>query len=617
MSRYARSRRIGNVAGRGGAAGCALAVAALACPALATDIIGIMPAALDQPRINATVRYPASADPLYADIYGSQAFNIQAFFDTGASGVLISKNTAGMLGTLQNPGVNRLTYNGQNVYFEDVGVAGADRFGVSVNLSISVAPYTPATEEQVAVAEEQLSYNVSTSQPPFSGVDLSYYNHSFTPVRAQVGGIDSTDPTDPNDNPTTSFSDDLDVFGMPLMKGKVVVMNPRPVENFISGNIENGVTMNTHVYDPGTPFRKQSLLTDPGIPNTARSVKLSYASFKDFTRTGTAETPTGPLTPIPPGAVDQYMPTLEHNPFIGPNPVSPAGDTTPPIKIAFNNRSTTGSFLLDTGAAASMISTQLAANLAVRYVPGTEGTDDPRLETFDPANPSAPGTPIAADNQFALSIGGIGGTKKVAGFFLSSLLVRTQQGSVANDADPMHFRFMEAPVLVTDISTQNPTTGQTLTLDGIFGMNLLVASVYVSEQPGNPFPALGAITPGAFDWAVFDEPNGLLKLQPRIPGDANGDSVVDFADLLVVAQMYDGQGAGYEQGDFNGDGMVDFADLLAIVQRYDRTDLLPGDVIDLPHYDLALGAATVPEPAGPALLAAVAAAALVRRRRRR
>src|SRR5687767_2580726 len=80
-------------------AAASIAAAALAAlspgSARGTDIIGVQPAALDQPRVNAVIRYPTSADPLYADLGdGSRSFNVQAYFDTGASGVLLSNNTA-------------------------------------------------------------------------------------------------------------------------------------------------------------------------------------------------------------------------------------------------------------------------------------------------------------------------------------------------------------------------------------------------------------------------------------------------------------------------------------------------------------------------------------------
>jgi hypothetical protein len=548
--------------------------------ARATDIRGVQPASLDQPRVNAILRYPAGnvgvSDPLYADdpFFGGKFFNIQAFYDTGASGILLSTATADMLQSAADsePGIHRQTYNNQTVTYEDVGVAGSDAFNVSVPVHIQIAHFHPDNDQRIADAEEEFSNTGSATNVN------SIYKQSFGPLRTQIGPINS-DP-----DPTL---EGLDVFGMPAMKGKVIVMDPRPVDSFLD-------TMRTYTYDPGTAFNKPAADTDPGIPNTTRTVKLSYGSFDQFTKI----TPAGA-----PG------PTLEHNPFIGPNPVNPAGDSTPPVKLTYGTRSTSGSFLLDTGAAASMISQAKAADLGI-----TPNYDDPD-------NPYLVGVP--RDEQFTLTIGGIGGSRKVAGFFLSSMLVRTQEGNAANDNDPKHIRFIDAPVLVNDITLKNPSNGNELTLDGIFGTNFLVASAFVSEGGIGGLPIIGDLTPGAFDWVVFDEPSGLLKLRPRLPGDANRDGTVDFEDLVALAQHYNTQTESetpWNDGDFNGDNQITFEDLVALAQHYGLSDLNPGDILDLPHYDLGFGAPAangqpVPEPATFALLA-IAAALITPRRKR-
>jgi len=55
----------------------------------------------------------------------------------------------------------------------------------------------------------------------------------------------------------------------------------------------------------------------------------------------------------------------------------------------------------------------------------------------------------------------------------------------------------------------------------------------------------------------------------RIPGDANGDGLVGFADLLILSQNFGKtSGATFATGDFNGDGAVNFADLLILAQNY-------------------------------------------------
>ncbi len=53
-------------------------------------------------------------------------------------------------------------------------------------------------------------------------------------------------------------------------------------------------------------------------------------------------------------------------------------------------------------------------------------------------------------------------------------------------------------------------------------------------------------------------------------GDVTGDGLVNFDDLLILAQNY-GQTANYLHGDVTGDGNVNFDDLLLVAQRYGMT----------------------------------------------
>jgi hypothetical protein len=175
---------------------------------------------------------------------------------------------------------------------------------------------------------------------------------------------------------------------------------------------------------------------------------------------------------------------------------------------------------------------------------------------------------------------------------------------------------MDAPVLVNDVKLSD-----SLTLDGIFGMNFLFGSVLTQNTDfgGVVLPVPVALAPGAFDWVTIDEPNGLLKVRARIPGDANHDGKVDFADLVAVAQNYGNApdpSDSWAGGDFNGDNVVDFADMVALAQHYELSDLLDGDQIDLPNVPFDLGFAQAPEPSSVVLLMGGIVLVLGRRRRR-
>lgn len=76
----------------------------------------------------------------------------------------------------------------------------------------------------------------------------------------------------------------------------------------------------------------------------------------------------------------------------------------------------------------------------------------------------------------------------------------------------------------------------------------------------------------ASDPATGSTPVGVdapkaVSLVP-LPGDANLDGTVNFPDLVILAQNYNGQGRNFTQGDFNYDTKVDFTDLVMLAQRY-------------------------------------------------
>ena len=62
-----------------------------------------------------------------------------------------------------------------------------------------------------------------------------------------------------------------------------------------------------------------------------------------------------------------------------------------------------------------------------------------------------------------------------------------------------------------------------------------------------------------------------MVVRPTLPGDANLDGKVNFADLLLLAQHYNAPQPAWTTGDFNYDGSVNFADLLALAQNYNNS----------------------------------------------
>lgn len=138
--------------------------------------------------------------------------------------------------------------------------------------------------------------------------------------------------------------------------------------------------------------------------------------------------------------------------------------------------------------------------------------------------------------------------------------------------------------------------------DGTFGEPVSYATgqgpsfVAVGDINGDFKPDLVVVNRDAYAIRV------ALNTTPGIflPGDANHDGVVGFADLVAVAQNYGRGDRVWEQGDFNGDGKVDFADLVIVAQRYGSSSAAPTAAVAAPAKALAK-----PKPAAQASKAPV------------
>lgn len=413
-----------------------LASGALTSAAWAADIEGVLPASLDQPRIYVAISTEAKGKPLVAkggggdlaDLLGgalgskdagkepTETFAVEAFLDTGASGIMLSQSTAEALGI--TPAKTR---DGKPITFYDVGVAGKEPFLVTGSYFLRTSEYSGSTD----------------------GATLETYSPPAGPIRLKIregGGM------------MEELMGGLDVAGMPLMVGKVMVMDARPLAKLDK--------LKTTLVPPN----------DKTIPKVDSTVKLTYVDYARFTQTEPSGAPTVQLAP---------------NPMIGPDPFNKT-DSTKPVTITHNGRSTSLSMLLDTGAASSMISTRKAKEL------GIEIGENGKL------------TNVPANEQFTLPIGGIGGAKDVNGFFVDVVQLPTVQG------EPI--RYLKAPVLVMDISVTDEKKKEEFTLDGIFGMNYLVASASIST---GLMAGIGDTRDGAFDFIVVDHAKGTMGLKLR------------------------------------------------------------------------------------------------------
>jgi hypothetical protein len=93
-----------------------------------------------------------------------------------------------------------------------------------------------------------------------------------------------------------------------------------------------------------------------------------------------------------------------------------------------------------------------------------------------------------------------------------------------------------------------------------------------------------------------------LSAPPAVVGDVNGDGIVDYQDLGIMAGNWNmTSGADLSMGDLNGDGAVDYQDLGIMAGNW--------------NYGVTITGTVVPEPATMGLLAIGGIAALIRRRR--
>lgn len=588
--------------------------------AWAINVEGALNGALDQPRINLLVRVPGQTDPLDGETFDPldplgppiPTWNIEGFYDTGASAILLAPIQASDFGAPIEPGWQ----------FTDVGVAGSANFNITQPLTFQLAPYTPS---------------VNLDNPPNPGVANdaannayfnSVYNQTFGPHRAIVGPDTGASTGGGNGDPLDILLSQLsqvNVFGMPLFQNKVVVTDGRSLSRFAENGIdgitdltdENFPIARTYAYNPGTPFNPAADTSNPGIVAMDVHIQTTLVSLDRFTQTTGA------------GA---EPPSLSASPFIGPNPLAASGagslDAAPSVKLSLGGKHTEASLLYDTGGAATIISQARAADVGVRYKPGFEpgniGGNDPKLQRFNDA--SSLWEDVGGAEQFELTLGGIGGQTKLAGLMLDNLLVRSMEGDANNDADYHHLNWLKVPVLIADISAQDEATNEVFTLDGIFGMNLLLASMFLDE----PIDLLGLaglpMAPGAFDWLSFDHTSATLGLSfdfdslPISPSDHDGDGDVDANDLALIIAGFTGAGAidkGLFNGDNDGDGDVDENDWLLALGNLDG-GLSPTEVQSLEQlidqHGLT-GTIAVPEPTS--LFWLTSAVALLCRRRRR
>ncbi|MBN1795362.1 MAG: hypothetical protein JW804_01685 [Sedimentisphaerales bacterium] len=242
--------------------------------AYAEDFVidGVYEAALDLPRILFLLRREPNGPPL--EYEGNFELNY-AFLDTGASGILLSKETVEALEISLEP----------DAQYVDVGVGGDEYFDVSEPLYIGTLAY-----------DDLLPYNP----------DRYLMNDRW---QFQVTQLYAEWPMEP-----------LDVLGMPVMAGKIAVLDPTKL-----------ATLEDYFIADILPAESND------IPPVDITVTLRYEKYI---------MPENPEN-IPP------LPVLGYNPVIDN------------IVADYNGAASTGNWLFDTGGSVSIMSVAQGAALGL------------------------------------------------------------------------------------------------------------------------------------------------------------------------------------------------------------------------------------------------------------
>ena len=128
-----------------------------------------------------------------------------------------------------------------------------------------------------------------------------------------------------------------------------------------------------------------------------------------------------------------------------------------------------------------------------------------------------------------------------------------------------------ASYAISDFSYNAGQNLATWTFAGPIGSDHLVLSLTnVTDSAGNGLDGIWTDAASAFPSGDGASGAPFTFHFNILPGDINQDGIVDFADLVLLAQHY-GQSGTFAQGDLTGDGTVNFAGLVILAQDYGRS----------------------------------------------
>ena len=164
---------------------------------------------------------------------------------------------------------------------------------------------------------------------------------------------------------------------------------------------------------------------------------------------------------------------------------------------------------------------------------------------------------------------------------------------IGRDQDALAERFPEPEFGPLNIvgTFQNGTAlangGETIKLEDVDG-NTILEFTYDDDSPWPKKADGDGSSLAIIDWAndqdassKYDDPNNwhANSVTPgtyvfvdnfELPGDANQDGIVSFADFLILSGNFGKTSQGFQDGDFDGTGTVDFADFLILSKNFGK-----------------------------------------------
>ncbi len=193
-------------------------------------------------------------------------------------------------------------------------------------------------------------------------------------------------------------------------------------------------------------------------------------------------------------------------------------------------------------------------------------------------------TPTLSDGVHAFSAkttDGVNTSSETSGLSITIETVAPVLTSVSydrNSSQDVTLTFGEAvasQVSVAKLALTNVTTSTTVGIASVTysGGNTIAKVSFSPILLANGRYTLSMAASGVTDAAGNTLAAPLSFQFTQLAGDATGDGVVNFDDLLVVAQNYNTNGKTFSQGNFNydGSGIVDFSDLLILAQNYGQS----------------------------------------------